>query len=258
MPLLLTTIIFISCSPKNKETETIISRPIPSEEISSIYELRTYYAADGKLESLLSRFRDHTTSLFEKHGMTNVAYWTPSENTDNILVYLMAYPSKEARDKSWETFINDLEWTKVWEASKVDGPLVDSIAQIFLTPTDFSPELEIEDMGNRIFEMRTYYTHQGKLPNLHARFRDHTIDLFEKHNINNLVYFNYETDMNGSENTLLYFITHPDRESAKNNWQAFIQDTDWRQAYEASRIDGSLVDSLTSLFMIPTNFSPLK
>ena len=74
-----------------------------------MFEMRTYYANPGKLEALHARFRDHTTKLFEKHGMTNVGYWVPIDPqtgaaTGNTLVYILAYPSLEARKKSWDDF----------------------------------------------------------------------------------------------------------------------------------------------------------
>ncbi len=104
----------------------------------NLLELRTYHAAPGKLDALLTRFRDHTTALFEKHGMTNVGYWVPVENSDNLLIYLMAYPDKEARDASWKQFLDDPEWKKAKGDSEVDGTLVDKVDQVFMTPTDFS------------------------------------------------------------------------------------------------------------------------
>src|SRR5215217_2848308 len=80
-----------------------------AEADSRVFEMRTYYAAPGKLDALHARFRDHTMKLFEKHGMTNLGYWTPigaapgaEANPENQLIYVLAYPSKEARDQSWK------------------------------------------------------------------------------------------------------------------------------------------------------------
>ena len=72
--------------------------------------MRIYYAAPGKLDALNTRFRDHTCKLFEKHGMVNIGYWLPMTNTENKLVYLLAYPSREAREKSWKEFMADPDW----------------------------------------------------------------------------------------------------------------------------------------------------
>src|SRR5512140_954284 len=82
------------------------------------YEMRIYYAAPGKLEALNTRFRDHTCKLFEKHGMVNMGYWLPLTNTENKLVYLLAYPDREAREKSWKAFTADPDWQTAYKESE--------------------------------------------------------------------------------------------------------------------------------------------
>lgn len=105
------------------------------------FEMRTYYANPGKMDALLARFRDHTCKLFEKHGMTNVGYWLPVEGsgTPNTLVYILAYPDKEAREKSWKAFVNDPDWKKAKADSEVNGVLVAKVESVFFKGTDFSP-----------------------------------------------------------------------------------------------------------------------
>lgn len=105
------------------------------------FELRAYHTAPGKYADLVKRFHDHTMALFEKHGMTNVAYWNATEDPQrgNVFYYMLAYPSREAREKMWKDFSDDPEWHKVKDASEVDGKLVDKVDAIFLEPTDFSP-----------------------------------------------------------------------------------------------------------------------
>src|SRR6478752_1331464 len=84
-----------------------------AEKDTRVYEMRVYSAAPGKLDALNARFRDHTMKLFEKHGLTNVGYFVPTgENKDNKLVYFIAAPSKEARDKSFKEFGADPDWKK--------------------------------------------------------------------------------------------------------------------------------------------------
>jgi len=106
-----------------------------------VFELRTYYAAPGKMEALNSRFRDHTCELFKKHGMTIIGFWNPTdaEDAEKTLIYLLAFPSQEAADRSWKAFLADPEWKKVKDASEKDGPLVEKIDRVFLNPTDYSP-----------------------------------------------------------------------------------------------------------------------
>jgi hypothetical protein len=106
-----------------------------------VFELRTYHAAPGKMEALNSRFRDHTCELFKKHGMTIVGFWNPSEagDADKTLIYLLAFPSREAANRSWKAFAADPEWEKVKKASEKEGRLVEKIDRVFLNPTDYSP-----------------------------------------------------------------------------------------------------------------------
>lgn len=102
------------------------------------FELRTYHAAPGKMDALNARFKDHTNRLFKKHGMEIVGFWTDTDHPD-VLVYMLAYPSKEARAKSWKAFGADPDWAKAKKESEKDGPLVTKVEQKFLTPTDYSP-----------------------------------------------------------------------------------------------------------------------
>jgi hypothetical protein len=106
-----------------------------------VFELRTYTAKPGKIDELHARFRDHTLKLFEKHHMTLIGFWKPTdaEQAKQKLVYLLGFPSKEAGTKSWKDFQADLEWKAVKETSEKDGPLVETIDSVYLNPTDCSP-----------------------------------------------------------------------------------------------------------------------
>ena len=108
---------------------------------TGVYELRVYHTYDGKLDDLLRRFREHTTSLFEKHGMKNVAYWTPLDEPmkSTTLIYILAHPSREAAALSWKAFQDDPEWKAVREKSESNGKIVEKVESTFLALTDFSP-----------------------------------------------------------------------------------------------------------------------
>lgn len=109
---------------------------------SRCFEMRTYYAAPGKLEALNARFRDHTCALFKKHGMENIGYWIPADKdkgAENTLVYIIAHKSREEAKKSWAAFIADPEWKKVQQESEANGKLVEKIESVFLSATDYSP-----------------------------------------------------------------------------------------------------------------------
>ena len=108
-----------------------------------IYELRIYHAYEGKLDDLLRRFREHTTKLFEKHGIKNVAYWTPTDEPlkGKTLVYILAHPSRDAATANWKAFREDPEWISVRDKSEENGKLVEKVEPTFLEMTDFSPRL---------------------------------------------------------------------------------------------------------------------
>lgn len=112
-------------------------------------------------------------------------------------------------------------------------------------------------MKGRVFELRTYTTNEGKLPNLNARFRDHTMRIFDKHGMTNIGYWT-PVDAPASENTLIYIIAHPDRETASASWQAFRDDPEWQKVSEESQVDGRIVAKVESVFMEATDYSPLK
>lgn len=106
-----------------------------------VYELRTYYCLPGRLEALHTRFRDHTMKLFEKHGMKNEMYWTPTDPKlkDHTLIYVISHDSAEAAKKSWEGFRSDPEWLKVRDASEKEGKIVEKVESTYMSATDFSP-----------------------------------------------------------------------------------------------------------------------
>jgi hypothetical protein len=106
-----------------------------------VHELRTYHCNPGKLNDLLTRFRDHTMTLFERHGMKNVGYWVPADDPakQNTLVYIIAHENRELAKKNWDEFRADPEWKKVQSASEANGKLVERIDSVYMEPTDFSP-----------------------------------------------------------------------------------------------------------------------
>ncbi|MEP7382371.1 MAG: NIPSNAP family protein [Gemmatimonadota bacterium] len=107
-----------------------------------VYELRTYTTRPGRLPALHRRFSEHTIALFEKHGMRNEMYWTPTDSAhhDNTLVYLLSHDSQAAADANWKAFGADPDWIKVREASEADGPILASPpVRVFMTLTGFSP-----------------------------------------------------------------------------------------------------------------------
>jgi hypothetical protein len=227
------------------------------------YEMRTYYAAPGKLDALNRRFREHTCKLFEKHGMVNIGYWLPMTNTDYKLVYLLAYPSREARDKSWKEFSADPDWQKAAKESERDGKLVLKAESIFLAATDFSPAIKPSSSTRaRVFELRTYIASPGNLDNLLARFRDHTLKLFAKHGLTSFGYWTPSERKNGAGEKLIYVLAHNSSEGGAEAFKALRADPDWIAVKAASeeKSGGSLTvqNGVKSEFLVATDYSPTK
>ena len=232
-----------------------------AEQDTRCFELRTYYAAPGKLDDLQARFRDHTMELFKKHGMVNIGYWVPVDNTNNTLIYLLAYPSREARDKSWKEFGADPDWQAAAKASEVNGKLVNKVDSKFLTATDYSPMVQSSQSASpRLFELRTYHASPGKLDDLLARFRNHTVELFKKHGMENFGYWVPTDAKNGAGETLIYILAHKDKAAAEESWKEFRADADWDKAKKESEVNGPLTvpNGVQSVYMAPTDFSPTK
>src|SRR5882762_6916406 len=116
------------------------SLPKADPASTTVYELRVYHCYEGKLPDLLKRFREHTTKLFEKHGIKNIAYWTPLDEPakSNMLIYVIAHPSREAAAANWKAFQADPEWVAVRDKSEANGKIVEKVDATSMTKTDFS------------------------------------------------------------------------------------------------------------------------
>ena len=119
------------------------------------------------------------------------------------------------------------------------------------------PWSPLHAQAKRVFEIRTYTAPAGKLDALHARFRDHTLAIFKKHNMTSIGYFKPQ-DAPLSQNTLIYVLAHPSREEAAKNWQAFQNDPEWQKVRTESEVNGSLTTKIESVFADPADYSPLK
>ena len=108
--------------------------------------------------------------------------------------------------------------------------------------------------ASMLYELRTYHTPEGKLDALNARFRDHTLALFEKHGMKNVMYW-IPVD---TPNTLIYVIAHKDKDAAAASWKAFREDPEWKKVAEETQRDGKLVDKVESVYMTATDYSPQK
>jgi hypothetical protein len=111
--------------------------------------------------------------------------------------------------------------------------------------------------ASKVYELRTYTAPEGKLGDLHARFRNHTMRIFDKHGMKSVAYFSPQ-DAPLSQNTLIYVLEHPSRDEAKKHWAEFSADPEWQKVSAESQKDGRIVTKVESVFMTPTDYSPMK
>jgi len=239
-------------------TQTQAQEPANGE--LQLFELRTYHTHPGKLEALHKRFREHTCQLFAKHGMTNIGYWVP-QGQPETLIYLLGYKDQEAREASWKAFQHDPAWKAAYTASHANGPILAGVDSMYLKGLDYGKMKEIKRNGaDQLWELRIYTTEPGKLEDLNARFRNHTCDLFEKHGIKNFAYFVPVNPQDGSDNKLVYLVSHKDQASRDANFKTFGADEVWKKAKADSEKNGPLVikDGISSTLLVPTDYSPVN
>ena len=243
--------LFLVCS--------FVTAGLSAADTAPVYELRIYYTHPGKMPDMLARFRDHTCKLFEKHGMVNIGYWIPVEAKDqDKLYYVLKHASRDAAKASWTAFGSDPVWKAARDASEVAGKIVAKVDSVYLAATDYNPALPALTVGH-VYELRTYVTNEGKLDALDSRFRDHTMALFAKHGMTNVLYTHPTDADTGAGKTLVYFLAHASVDAAKKSFDAFRQDPDWIKARDASEVNGKILASPpASVFLTPVDFSLLK
>jgi hypothetical protein len=128
-------------APRFAAAEQAPSAPVAE---GRVFEMRTYYAAPGKIDALNARFRDHTLALFKKHGLEVVGFWMPIDKdkdpaAGDKLVYILSFKSRAAAEASWKAFVADPAWVAARNASEANGKLLTKIESVFLSGTDYSP-----------------------------------------------------------------------------------------------------------------------
>jgi len=123
--------------------------------------------------------------------------------------------------------------------------------------TVYSATVARAQSATKVFELRTYTAPDGKLPDLNARFRNHTMRIFKNHGMTNVGYW-VPQDAPAKDNTLIYIISHDSREAAKKNWAGFVADPEWKKVAAESQVNGPITAKITSVFMDATDYSPIK
>ena len=143
--------------------------------------------------------------------------------------------------------------TRMWTAAAIGAAFLMG----FVVRGQVGVEPVAHAQSGRVFELRTYTAPDGKLEDLHKRFRDHTMRIFKNHGMTNVAYFRPQ-DAPLSQNTLIYLISHESREAAKTNWAAFQKDPEWQKVASESQKNGKIVAKVESVFLDPTDYSPMK
>lgn len=228
------------------------------------YDLQVITAKPGKLEQVHEWFRQHQQDVLAKHGATNLAYLVPvGENPENKLLCLHKLPSLPAMLEFKRALKADPLWAPLDTSSQSPDVIVEKVELLGFTATDYSPEFTPEKaLKPRVFELRTYTCpSHDHLALLHERFRSHTVKLFAKHGMQNLVYWQPQ-DLEDSDRKLVYLLAHESQAAAKKSFAAFGKDPDWIAAKEASEkvAGGSLTEKkgVVSEFFTAPEYSPLR
>jgi hypothetical protein len=231
-----------------------------------LYELRELQASPGKLDALHGQLRDHQIPLLKEHGIFTQAVFVPAGENPNELVYLLtAADGLGPMEKGWAGFHEDPKWLEAKRATESEAPLVARLHFQRLVTTYWSPRLKLEHATEpRVFELRTYTCPDpSKQIALRRRFREHTMKLFEKHGMQNIVYWTPDEDEPAFLQKLVYLLAHKSQDAAKESFAGFRADPDWIAAKKASEeaAGGSLTmkeNGVLSEFLEATEYSPLR
>ena len=216
-----------------------------------IYEWRTYEATPGKLPALQTHL-EVAAGLFKKHQLGVLGFWTEEIGTGGQVNYMWIYEDLAEREKKLAAFGSDSAWKRqvAEETEREGGPVVARTHNTMLQLTPYSPTPRLT---TKIQEWRIYEAIPGKLPDLHNRFANHTIRLFEKHRITNVGYW---TEVFGTSNRLVYMLGYPSLGERETSWQAFGADPEWQRVRAESEKHGTLVAKIRNIVLRPTAYAP--
>jgi hypothetical protein len=251
------------------------------------YELRVYTPNEGKQAATNALIAGAGVKAMTRNGIELLGAWTPADAKDDRVITLVGHAPKSDAAKNWAAFSADEGWKADLAAASKDGKAVKSFVRFTLNATDYSPAIKPASVGNRLFELRTYVATPNNLKHLNARFRDHTVKLFETHGMTNVAYFNIpaadpvtngqllkacsaagkdaadcKLDDAASPTALVYFLTHKDADAMKASFGKFGQDPKWKSALTGSEktAGGPLTakNGVKSLLLKATEYSPMK
>jgi len=242
------------------------ARPLPAD--LRLYEWHVLQTAPGRLDALHAQLRDHQIPKLEQHGIVTLGVFVPAgENPEQRVYLLVAAEGQGPMQDGWAAFRKDPKWLEAVAKSEGEagGRFVLQEEYQRLVKTYWSPAFTpTKSAESRVFELRTYTCpDHEKQTALQRRFREHTMKLFEKHGMQNIIYWVLDEDEPKFRQKLIYLLAHKSQDAAKESFTAFRKDPDWLAAKEASEkaAGGSLTEKekgVVSEFLVPTDYSPFK
>lgn len=226
-----------------------------------IYELRNYELMPGKAPAVIQRFGEHSVHYFERHGMQNVGYWTPTFGEySNRWIYMLGYQDMADRERAWAELAEDPERQQIMAAAGAEGPQTHHIENMFLRPTPYSPPPIGEGAKSgsaAVCELRIYDIVPGKAQPMHDRFANVSMRLFEKHGMRNIGY--WSPVIGGQSNQLWYMLGYESLAAREQSWAAFAADPEWQAATrETVEKHGAVTEKIISQVLRPAAFSPVR
>ena len=204
----------------------------------------------GKLPALHTHL-EVAARLFKKHGLGVLGFWTEEIGVGAQVNYMWIYADLEERQKKLAAFGEDPAWQQqVAEETQRERVIVARTHNTMLQLTPYSPTPRL---STKVQEWRIYEAMPGRLPDLHNRFANHTLRLFEKHGMANIGYW---TEVFGTSNRLVYMLGYPNLGDREKSWAAFQADPDWQRARAESEQNRTLVVKTYSRILRPTAYSP--
>ncbi len=230
-----------------------------------VFELRKYTATAGKFDALNARMKQHAVPLFGRHNITLHGAFVPLDNKAGVVYLVVSHESIAARKTSYEGINTDAAFKQATADTDKDGKLLAKVESTVLAATDYSPDVAKFKPADkeRVFELRTYLATPDNLDRLNARFRDHTVKLFEKYGMTNVVYMTAVKGEKDADKLLVYLLAHESDAARKKSFDQFRLDPAWVAAKDASEKAGGgslTVDKIgvQSVVLKATDYSPMK
>ena len=214
------------------------------------YELRTYFAAPGKMPALI-RHMEVAAGIFPKHGLNALGYWIDEVGTSNQITYMWMYESEAARHKSLASFRADFDWrSHSAEEEKQHGMIVERTHSVLMQATPYSPQPK---PFGKLLELRVYDVVPGKMQALNDRFANHTMGIFNQHGVHSIGYW---TEVFGTSNRLVYMLAYESLAAREKNWGGFLVDKNWQRIRAETELAGPIVSKIHNRLLRPTAYSP--